>query len=64
MAGFVGLGILITIVFEFLAAKVWGRWSYSEMMPVIPLLKVGLLPLLQWVVLPPLAIWFVHRQIT
>jgi len=33
-------------------------------MPVIPLLGVGLSPLLQWVVLPPIVVWFVRRQLT
>jgi hypothetical protein len=32
-------------------------------MPVIPILEVGLIPLLMSSVLPPLAIWFVHRQL-
>jgi hypothetical protein len=33
-------------------------------MPVVPLLEVGLSPLLQWIVLPPLIVWFVRRQLT
>jgi hypothetical protein len=64
VAGFAAMGIIVTIAFELLATKVWGRWSYSEEMPVIPILEVGLIPLLQWMVLPPLIVWFVHRQLT
>jgi hypothetical protein len=63
-AGFAAVGIIVTIAFELLATQVWGLWSYSEEMPVIPILEVGLIPLLQWMVLPPLVIWFVHRQLT
>lgn len=64
VAVFTVFGILVTIAFELLATQVWDRWSYSAAMPVIPLLEVGLLPLLQWTILPPLVIWLVYRQLT
>jgi hypothetical protein len=53
----------MTLAFEHLATQVWSLWSYSEAMPVIPILDVGLVPLLMWSVLPPLVIWFAHRQL-
>ena len=61
--GFVAVGVAITIVFEWLATGVLGRWAYADTMPVVPLLGVGLLPLLQWTLLPPLIVWFVRRQL-
>jgi hypothetical protein len=64
VAGFAAVGIIVTIAFELLATQVWGLWSYSDEMPVIQILEVGLIPLLQWMVLPPLIVWFVHRQLT
>jgi hypothetical protein len=64
VAAFTVFGLLVTMAFELLATQVWDRWSYSAAMPVTPLLEVGLLPLLQWTALPPLVIWFVHRQLT
>ncbi|MEX2222877.1 MAG: hypothetical protein WEG40_13880 [Candidatus Rokuibacteriota bacterium] len=64
LTGFVTVGVLITVVIEWLATQVLGRWMYAETMPVIPLLRVGLSPLLQWIVLPPIVIWFVRRQLT
>jgi hypothetical protein len=63
VVGFTGLGLAITIIFEHLAARVWGLWSYSEAMPVIPILKAGLVPPLMWSVVPPLVIWFAQRQL-
>jgi len=39
------------------------RWAYSEAMPHLPVLGTGLLPLLQWLVIPPLVLWFIRRQI-
>ena len=35
-----------------------GRWSYTERMPVVPLLDAGLWPLLQMTLLPPRAFLF------
>lgn len=64
VAGFVSVGVLITIVMEWLATQVVGRWAYAEAMPVVPVLGVGLSPLLQWIVLPLLVVWFVRRQLT
>jgi hypothetical protein len=34
-----------------------GRWSYTDLMPVVPVLGVGLWPLLQLTLLVPLALW-------
>jgi len=63
VAGFTGLGLAATVLVEILATQVWHRWQYSALMPTIPLLEVGLIPLLMWSVLPPLAVWFVRRQL-
>ena len=64
IAGFVAIGVAITLVLEWLATGPLGRWAYAEAMPVLPLLGVGLTPVLQWVLLPPLVAWFVRRQLT
>jgi hypothetical protein len=63
VAGFTGLGLAATMLFEMLATQVWDRWRYSDLMPTIPILEVGLIPLLMWGVLPPLVVWFVRRQL-
>ena len=52
VVAFAAVGIAITIAFEWLAIEVWGRWAYSAAMPTVPLLGTGILPLLQWIVLP------------
>ena len=62
IAIFIGVGLAATIVFEALATGVLGRWAYNDAMPRLPILGTGLLPLLQWLTLPPLALWFVRRQ--
>lgn len=52
------LGVGYTVYSEWLNVSVRGSWSYSEIMPVIPLLGTGLSPLLQWIVVPTAALWF------
>ncbi|MBU8542042.1 MULTISPECIES: hypothetical protein [Falsiroseomonas] len=64
LAGFVAIGVAITLVLEWLATGPLERWEYAEAMPLVPLLGVGLSPVLQWILLPPLVAWFVRRQLT
>ncbi|MBI5421028.1 MAG: hypothetical protein HZA35_01810 [Parcubacteria group bacterium] len=45
------MGVILAIFMEW-GALVSGRWSYAESMPTIPLLGVGLLPVLQMMFLP------------
>jgi hypothetical protein len=64
VAGFVAVGVAITITFEALATGPLARWSYAPSMPKLPVLGTGVIPLVQWILLPPLTIWFVRRQLT
>lgn len=66
MTAFIAVGIIITIAIEYFATRTdrWAvNWEYASSMPILPLLGTGLTPLLQWVLLPPLAMWFVRRQL-
>jgi hypothetical protein len=60
---FLLIGLLITVVFEILATGPLNRWTYAETMPKVPFLEVGLSPVMQWIILPILQLWFVRRQI-
>jgi len=60
---FLGIGVGLTIGFEFYYTTISLRWTYSELMPLVPPFGTGLSPLLQWVVVPLLVLWFVRRQI-
>ena len=57
-------GIVVTMIAEWVATEQLHMWAYADRMPTLPLLGTGLLPLLQWIVLPPLVVWFVKRQLT
>jgi hypothetical protein len=47
------VGLLLAVIVEWNAFRT-GAWSYNEQMITIPILGVGLLPVLQMLVLPPL----------
>ena len=63
IAVFLGVGIVTTIILEGMATGAFQRWNYSDAMPRLPILGTGLLPLIQWLLIPPLVVWFVRRQI-
>jgi hypothetical protein len=54
---------VLTVIFEALATGGLNRWEYAPLMPTLPLLGTGLLPFLQWLLLPPIILWFVKRQL-
>jgi hypothetical protein len=56
---YIGFGLIVTIIFEYWATGAGQRWSYSDLMPDIPLLGIGALPLAQWVVIPTALIYAV-----
>ena len=62
---FVAIGVLITACIEWLAVNGFWlvSWTYVPNMPLVPGTRIGLLPLLQWTVLPLLTVWFVRRQL-
>lgn len=62
---FVAVGVSITAAIEWLATRAYwiSSWNYLPTMPLLPGTDIGLVPLLQWVVLPLLTVWFVRRQL-
>jgi hypothetical protein len=47
-------GLVIGVGAEWAAVHRMGRWTYTARMPLVPGLGVGMVPLLQMLVLPPL----------
>lgn len=58
------LGVALTVFLEWLNVAVWKSWTYSSLMPVLPVFgfEVGLSPLLQWILVPSLALWRVGQH--
>lgn len=63
LAVFLTVGLVLTVVAEFHATEVAGRWSYADAMPTLPVLGTGLTPLLQWIVVPLLVVSLGRRTI-
>jgi hypothetical protein len=65
IAIFTLIGALITTAIEVLATS--GRWlegwTYSADMPILWGLNVGLVPVLQWIILPPATVLLARRQL-
>ena len=63
--------LLVTIGVAYTAFSEWNNtvlrpaWAYSALMPVIRLggVSFGLSPLVQWLLLPPVALWAVQRSV-
>jgi len=60
---FLAVGILLTIGFESYYTNISLRWTYSELMPLVPPFGTGLTPILQWLVIPPLVVWLSRRHL-
>jgi hypothetical protein len=59
----IAAGVVYTIYSEYLNIAVRGAWAYSGLMPTLPWLEIGLAPLAQWLVVPPLAlVWAMRSQ--
>jgi hypothetical protein len=60
---FVAVGIILTVAFEYYYTNITLRWTYSDLMPLVPPFGTGLSPLLQWLVIPPLVVWLTRRHL-
>jgi hypothetical protein len=47
-------GFLLAVLVEWVGVHVLGRWRYTDTMPVVPGLGVGVIPIAQMLLLPPL----------
>jgi hypothetical protein len=59
---FAVLAFTVSTGAEIVMTRYLHHYSYGPAMPIVPLLRIGLAPFLQWIILPPLALWFVRRQ--
>jgi len=56
------LGAAYTIFSEWLNVQIRRSWSYTAAMPVLPSLGTGLTPLLQWLIVPGLALAIIGNR--
>ena len=57
------LGVGYTAVSEWLNTVVWASWQYSSAMPLVEIggVRIGVSPLAQWMIVPPLALYLATR---
>ncbi|KXK00554.1 MAG: hypothetical protein UZ03_NOB001002719 [Nitrospira sp. OLB3] len=55
-------GLVISVATEWLMVYVAFRWAYQDSMPVVPGFGVGIAPIIQMLVLPPLVFCIVARS--
>lgn len=56
------LGVGYTVLSEWYNTRVDGSWAYSVFMPLVPPYGTGLSPLLQWIVVPGIAFWWLRPR--
>ena len=57
---FTVIGLAYTIFSEILNTRIRGTWGYTELMPIIPVIEIGGMPFLQWLLIPPVLIWLIQ----
>ena len=62
--GFILIGLVYTFFSEMVNVQIFKSWNYNEYMPIVPWMKVGLTPVLQWLIIPSIAILFVRRHLS
>ena len=61
---FVTFGVVYTVFSEIKNVSLNKLWWYSKLMPVIPYVDVGIVPLIQWMIVPVALVFIVRRQLS
>ena len=54
------LSLGYTIYSEIMNVSIKGTWNYTELMPIVPVIEIGGMPFLQWVLVPPVVLWLMR----
>ncbi len=60
IALFTVLGLGYTVFSEIINTGIKGTWEYTELMPIVPVIEIGGMPFLQWLLIPPVLIWLMQ----
>jgi hypothetical protein len=63
LAAYYGVGMLLTIGYEYAATGPLARWTYDVSQPRLPILGTGLAPVLQWIAVPALCLWLTRTHV-
>lgn len=59
---FTFIGAAYTVYSELINTVPGGAWEYTAQMPRVPVFDIGVTPLLQWILIPPLVLWLMRRS--
>ncbi len=57
---FTVLGAAYTVYSEIRNVRIKGTWGYTELMPLVPVVEIGGMPFLQWLLIPPVLLWLMR----
>ena len=52
---------MIAVIFELRAVYATQSWQYTDTMPLVPFLQIGITPVLQMIIIPPLTILLTRK---
>ena len=58
---YLAVGLATTVLLEWVNVYARSAWAYGPEMPTV--LGIGITPLLQWLLLPPLTLWLARRHL-
>ena len=61
LAVMVSTGFIVGAIIEWIGVFGLQRWSYNDLMPIFPGLRIGLIPTMQMVILPPIIFLIVEK---
>lgn len=56
------LGVCYTLYSEWFNTTVRHAWAYTDAMPLLPVIEIGLTPVLQWLAIPAIALGVAARR--
>jgi hypothetical protein len=56
------IGLAYTLFSEWLNIEIRQSWAYRDIMPTLPVLQIGLSPILQWILIPTAAFLWAGRR--
>ncbi len=57
---FMVLGVVYTVYSEIMNVRIKGTWDYTDLMPIVPIVEIGAMPFLQWILIPPVLLWLMR----
>ena len=61
LAVMVSSGFVVAAIVEWIGVYALHRWSYNDLMPMFPVLGIGLIPILQMIILPPVIFFIMEK---